>query len=226
MKRVTLFDGASIKSKDLSGWTADEYFSVFGSYFGSDETTPRSLYAAVGWLYACVNLRADRIASLPWAIFQGQTKVLGNDEDLAAYPYLDNFGDLLELTEMALCLCGYAYWFKQRNARNAPLGDTLVCARHDDTALRPYRRHCRLPPYDQGGAIGGPMRRLCRLAGPRAPTRLTILFTSAYPTPSASWSPAHRRRKPPWPTPRCSPHERVYLGLFWPRRDQGDGAGD
>jgi HK97 family phage portal protein len=152
MKRVTLFDGATIKSKDLSNWTADEYYSVFGSYFGSDETTPRSLYAAVGWLYACVNLRSDRVASLPWAVFQGENQLFNNDEDLAAYPYLDNFSDLLELTEMALCLCGYAYWFKQRNARNMPLmmrwfaPDTMEPLYDPTVGIAGFRRH-------QGNAI-------------------------------------------------------------------------
>jgi len=122
MNRFTLFDGQSIKSKDLSAWTPDEWFTVFGSYFGSDEESPRSLYSLVGWLYACVNLRADRVSSMPWAIFRGNDKILSDNDDLTAYPFLDNFTDLLELTEGALCLCGYAYWFKQRNLRNQPLG--------------------------------------------------------------------------------------------------------
>jgi len=143
MKRVTLFDGQSIKSMPLSNWTADDFYTVFGSYFGSDDKTPRSLYAAVGWLYACVNLRADRIASLPWAIFQGDKQLLNNDDDLSAYAYLDNFSYLLELTEIALCLYGYAYWFKSRNARNAPLG------------LRWFAPDTMQPLYDPTVGIAG-----------------------------------------------------------------------
>jgi HK97 family phage portal protein len=122
MNRFTLFDGASIKSKDLSTWTADDWYTVFGSYFGHDDVSPRNLYSLVGWLYACVNLRADRVSSMPWAIFRGNDKILSDSDDLTAYPFLDNFTDLLELTEGALCLCGYAYWFKARNLRNQPLG--------------------------------------------------------------------------------------------------------
>lgn len=121
MNRFTLFDGASIKSKDLSAWSADEWSTVFGSYFGSQDESPRSLYSAVGWLYACVNLRSDRIASMPWALFQGEKQIVSDEDDLSKYGYMDNFTDMLELTEASLCICGYAYWFKQRNLRNVPL---------------------------------------------------------------------------------------------------------
>jgi HK97 family phage portal protein len=122
MNRLTLFDGATLKSKDLSAWTADEWQMVFGSYFGGTEVSARSLYSVVGWLYACVNLRADRVSSMPFAIFRGNDKILSDSDDLTAYPFLDNFTDLLELTESSLCLLGYAYWFKARNLRNQPLG--------------------------------------------------------------------------------------------------------
>jgi HK97 family phage portal protein len=121
MNRFTLYDGASLKSKDLSAWTADEWSTVFGSYFGSQDESPRSLYSAVGWLYACVNLRSDRIASMPWALFQGEKQIVSDEDDLTRFGYLDNFTDMLELTEASLCICGYAYWFKQRNLRNVPL---------------------------------------------------------------------------------------------------------
>jgi len=121
VQRLTLFDGQSIKSKDLSAWTSGEWSSVFGSYFGTDDASPASLYSVVGWLYACVNLRADRVSSMPWAIFSGDTKLVINTDDLSQYPFLDNFTDLLELTESSLCLLGYAYWFKARNLRNQPL---------------------------------------------------------------------------------------------------------
>jgi HK97 family phage portal protein len=146
MNRLTLFDGATIKSKDLSMWSAEEWHSVFGAYFGSDEQTPRRLYGAVGWLYACVNLRADRVASMPWAIFQGKRQVLSDEEELSAYPFMDNFGELLELTEAALCLCGYAYWFKARNARNMPLGlrwfapDSVEPLYDAEVGIRAFRR--------------------------------------------------------------------------------------
>jgi HK97 family phage portal protein len=146
-QRLTVFDGATLKSKDLSAWTADEWQTVFGGYFGSHDESPAALYRVVGWLHACVNLRADRIASLPWALFRGETQLLTDEDDLAAYPYLDNFTDLLELTEGALCLCGYAYWFKQRNARNAPLGmrwfapDSVEPIYDAAVGIRGYRRH-------------------------------------------------------------------------------------
>ena len=95
---------------------------VFGSYFGSTEETPRSLYSVVAWLFACVELREKRVSSMPWAIFRGDTKILSDTDNLSDYPFLDNLPDLLQLTEGALCLCGYAFWFKARNLRNQPLG--------------------------------------------------------------------------------------------------------
>jgi HK97 family phage portal protein len=146
LPRLTLFDGASIKSKDLSGWSADEWSTVFGSYFGHDDVSPRSLYSVVGWLYACVNLRADRVSAMPWAIFKGETKVLSDEDDLTDYPFLDNLTDLLELTESALCILGYAYWFKQRNLRNQPLGlrwfapDTMQVIYDRNQGITGFRR--------------------------------------------------------------------------------------
>ena len=95
---------------------------VFGSYFGSTEETPRSLYSVVAWLFACVELREKRVSSMPWAIFRGDTKILSDTDNLSDFPFLDNLPDLLQLTEGALCLCGYAFWFKARNLRNQPLG--------------------------------------------------------------------------------------------------------
>lgn len=121
-QRLTLFDGARIKSTSLSNWSADEWSTVFGSYFGSQDESPRSLYSLVGWLYACVNLRADRVSSMPWCLYSGENKLVSDEDDLTKYPFLDNFTDLLEVTEGALCMCGYAYWFKARNLRNQPLG--------------------------------------------------------------------------------------------------------
>jgi HK97 family phage portal protein len=154
MNRLTLFDGASIKSTNLSNWTADEWFTVFGDYFGSQDNTPRNLYSLVGWLYACVNLRADRVAGMPWAIFKGDAKVASDGDDLTAFPFLDNFTDLLELTEGALCLLGYAYWFKARNLRNQPLGlrwfapDTIQPLYNQQTGIAGFRR------FLGGGVMG------------------------------------------------------------------------
>jgi HK97 family phage portal protein len=144
--RLTIFDGQSIKSKDLSAWTAGEWSSVFGSYFGTEDSTPRSLYSAVGWLYACVNLRADRVSAMPWCIYSGENKLLSDGDDLSKYPFLDNFTDLLELTEAALCLCGYAYWFKARNLRNQPLGlrwfapDSIEPVYNRDVGISGFKR--------------------------------------------------------------------------------------
>jgi HK97 family phage portal protein len=144
--RLTLFDGASLKSTSLSNWSADEWSTVFGSYFGGGDASPRSLYSMVGWLYACVNLRADRVASMPWCIYSGENKLLSDGDDLTRFPFLDNFTDLLELTEAALCLCGYAYWFKARNLANKPLGlrwfapDSIEPVYNRDVGISGFKR--------------------------------------------------------------------------------------
>jgi HK97 family phage portal protein len=147
MNRFSLFDGANLgtftKGGDLSNWTRDDFFTVFGNYYGADDPSARTLYAAVAWLFACVNLRADRISSLPWALYQGERRLITNEDDLSAYGFLDNFSELLDLTEMSLCLLGYAYWFKQRNARNAPLG------------LRWFAPETMQPLYDPTVGIAG-----------------------------------------------------------------------
>jgi HK97 family phage portal protein len=166
MNRFTVFDGATLKSKDLSAWSADEWQTVFGAYFGSQEESPRSLYSLVGWLYACVSLRAKRVSSMPWAILRGETQLLSDEDDPTAYPYLDNFGELLALTESALCLCGYAYWFKQRNLRNAPL------------ALRWFAPDTIEPVYNSVVGIAGFRRYLDGSSGVFASGPANILYTT------------------------------------------------
>jgi HK97 family phage portal protein len=83
---------------------------------------------------------------MPWAIFKGENKVLSDEDDLTDYPFLDNLTDLLELTESALCILGYAYWFKQRNLRNQPLGlrwfapDTMQVLYDRNQGITGFRR--------------------------------------------------------------------------------------
>jgi HK97 family phage portal protein len=162
-QRLTLFDGASIKSTNLSNWSADEWFTVFGDYFGTQDNSPRNLYSLVGWLYACVNLRADRVSAMPWAIFRGNDKILSDTDDLTAFPFLDNFTDLLELTEGALCLLGYAYWFKARNLRNQPLSmrwfapDTMQVLYNSQVGVAGFRRYMGGGVMGDSGPVGSPL---------------------------------------------------------------------
>lgn len=121
MARIVTYDGAAVKGTDISNWTRDEWVSIFGSVAGLETDTAPGLYASVGWLYACVNLRARRVAAMPWSLYRGETVVTTNDGDMAAVPYLDGLSDLLYQTEAALCLGGQAFWYKRRNGTRAPM---------------------------------------------------------------------------------------------------------
>lgn len=145
MARVLTYDG-DVKSKDISNWTADEWVSVFGSYSGHDGHHPARMFSAVGWLYACVNLRARRMAAMPWALYRGETPVAGNDQDNEQFPYLADFPDMVYLTEASLALVGRAFWFKVRNRRNVPLelrwlaADTMTPVWDSQAGITAYER--------------------------------------------------------------------------------------
>jgi hypothetical protein len=65
-------------------------------------------YSAVSWLYRCVTLRANAVATMPYALMQG-------DEELEDDPLLDILHNVLWLSEAAQCLYGASYWRKVAN---------------------------------------------------------------------------------------------------------------
>lgn len=80
------------------------------------ETAATKLYSLQGWLYRCVQIRANTMAGLPWAMVRGESDLWTSDEDAPQqYTALDKFDLMLWLTEAALTLTGEAFWLKERN---------------------------------------------------------------------------------------------------------------
>lgn len=74
-------------------------------------------YAAVAFLYRCVQVRAGALAGMPWVILRGDD-VVWESADAEAPPALAFLAELPELlfrSEMALALFGRAFWHKERN---------------------------------------------------------------------------------------------------------------
>jgi phage portal protein BeeE len=81
------------------------------------ESSTHAIYAAVAFLYRAIDVRANALSGLPWAILRGDTELWSSDEpDMpdTMQPFAD-IQDLLWQTEMALCLGSRAYWHKERN---------------------------------------------------------------------------------------------------------------
>lgn len=91
-----------------------EAWRIVGGGNGRNEAA--RLYAAVSWLYRCIDIRAAAVAGMPWEIRRGDT-VFMTDEDVAPEQmgWLDDLTDILYRTEAALALTGRAYWFQERN---------------------------------------------------------------------------------------------------------------
>lgn len=114
MKSVSgeLFTGRkAIRLADLpeEAWTV-----IAGDGAGQGEAA--SLYAAVSWLYRCVDARAGAVANMPWEIRRGKEVIMTPDgtapERMA---WLADLPGLLYRTEAAVTLTGRAYWFRERN---------------------------------------------------------------------------------------------------------------
>jgi len=81
------------------------------------DTALDELYAAVAFLNRGVAIRANDIASLPWAVMRNDNEVWTN-EDPEMPPDMEPFRDLIELiwrTEESLCLSSEAFWHQERN---------------------------------------------------------------------------------------------------------------
>lgn len=80
---------------------------------------PIQLVAFVGYLHRAVLLRANAVATVPWAIHrEGSDTMLWDSEEPNPPDALTPFADLPELlfrTEAALTLLARAYWFRERS---------------------------------------------------------------------------------------------------------------
>jgi HK97 family phage portal protein len=119
MPRLTdykLFDGG-LKVINPNSFPEDAWSTLTG---GDEKVSnPEKFYSSVGYVYRCVNVRADAVASLPWRIDRLGSKnqedpVWDNEMDEAPKEFsgFEDFSDYLFLTEASLCLVARAYWFK------------------------------------------------------------------------------------------------------------------
>ena len=75
-----------------------------------DVTSVEVLYQSVAWIYRCLHLRANGLASMPFTLYQGDTEINPNEQGWAI-----NWKRFLWRTEAARCVSGAAYWLKQIN---------------------------------------------------------------------------------------------------------------
>jgi HK97 family phage portal protein len=79
-----------------------------------DGKLPKDLYGTVAWNFWAVNLRADSIAQVPYAVYpvglpeEDETEENAEDFEIDLVPYLWT-------AEAWLCLLGAAYWLKRAN---------------------------------------------------------------------------------------------------------------
>ena len=73
----------------------------------------------VGWLHRCVQIRANGLLRVPYALTDGAGNEIWTTSDNqplpAAYAWLGNLRSLLGQTETALTLTGEAFWHKEKN---------------------------------------------------------------------------------------------------------------
>ena len=107
---ASLFDG--IKSVRLDDLPPEAWRVIAGDSDTSAEA--QRLYETVAFLYRCVEVRANALVALPWAVQRNDSDIWTNADgalpaELAA---LSDIPDLLWQTEAAMCLAGEAFWHK------------------------------------------------------------------------------------------------------------------
>jgi len=121
MPKRYLVDGAKSIPLDV---LETGLFPEFLRGAGGKDTTPATLYQGVAYLYRCVDVRANALSAVPWALYKGDTEVVTNDADVwpQELSWCANLEDLIWQTEAALCLTASAYWHKLRNVRRGAVG--------------------------------------------------------------------------------------------------------
>jgi len=77
---------------------------------------PRAFYQVIPTLYRGVDIRANAIANLPWALMKGETEYETSEEYENKEGLVSNMTTMLYLIEASLCLAGSAYWKREKNA--------------------------------------------------------------------------------------------------------------
>jgi len=117
---TTLFTGKANISLDQY---PDSAWSPIGGAGKKADDQTAVLYEAVAWLYRCIQIRANSVQAIPWAVVRGENDVWDSKDPTPppALAFLAKLPDLLFLAEGALCLTSEAFWFVERN-RVRPVG--------------------------------------------------------------------------------------------------------
>ena len=112
-RRFVFLNGAKSTFIDLA-----QYGEGFGALYG-ESATPSTVgyYAAVAFMYRAIDLRANSLSGVPWAIQNsaGSDLYISTGNELPTpFPWLADLRALLWQTEAALCLTSTAYWHKLR----------------------------------------------------------------------------------------------------------------
>lgn len=120
MVKGFVFDGQ--KSIGLEQYPAAAWTNLSGdgtiiNDSRSDILPAQGLYETVAVLYRCVEIRANALTQIPWAIMRGEDEVWHSREKQAptTLSSLRNFRRLLWNTEACICIAPEAFWFNERN---------------------------------------------------------------------------------------------------------------
>src|SRR6185436_8956856 len=112
MHEFQLFDG--VKVINPNAFPEESWTVLVGDEEGSGSEL-KTLYLSVGYLYRCVDIRANTLSALPWQVTnKGGETIWENDSEEIPKQFagLADLVELVYLTEAALCLESHAYWLK------------------------------------------------------------------------------------------------------------------
>ena len=104
--KTYLFNGK--KSIELLQYP-DEAWTWLTGHSDSGESGVKDYFAAIPWLYRGIQLRADAVASMPFALWRGGTETDTSDDWQNVVGFMPSPRRMLRLVEMSLCLTGMAY---------------------------------------------------------------------------------------------------------------------